>query len=110
MSMTVRSSVPCLSRSARPVVSFTGDGAYERDDVYRQVCQRHLDAAVIVPTRSSAVPSATAEIAPTKRGRHLQLIAERGRMGWQRASGYNWRALVEADIGRYKRVMRSRTE
>ena len=51
--------------------------------------------------------------APTKRDRHLQLIAERGRMGWQRASGYNWRALVEADIGRYKRVigdaLRSRT-
>src|ERR1700686_4707380 len=64
-------------------------------------------------TRSSVVPSATAEIAPTKRDRHLQLIAERGRMGWQRASGYNWRALVEADIGRYKRVigdaLRSRT-
>jgi hypothetical protein len=35
-------------------------------------------------------------------------------MGVQRASGYNWRALVEADIGRYKRVigdaLRSRTE
>jgi len=50
--------------------------------------------------------------APTKRDRHLQLIGERGRMGW--ASGYNWRALVEADIGRYKRVigdaLRSRTE
>ena len=49
-----------------------------------------------------------------KRDRHLQLIAERGRMAWQRASGYNWRALVEADIGRYKRVigdaLRSRTE
>ena len=55
---------------------------------YREVCQRHPDAAVIVPPRSSAVPSATAETAPTKRDRHLQLIAERGRMGWQRASGY----------------------
>ena len=35
-------------------------------------------------------------------------------MAWQRASGYNWRALVEADIGRYKRVigdaLRARTE
>jgi hypothetical protein len=30
-----------------------------------------------------------ADSAPTKRDRHLQLIAERGRMGWQRASGYN---------------------
>jgi hypothetical protein len=26
-------------------------------------------------------------------------------MDWQRASGHNWRALVEADIGRYKRVI-----
>jgi hypothetical protein len=30
---------------------------------------------------------------------------EHGRMGWQKASGYNWRALVEADIGRGKRVL-----
>jgi hypothetical protein len=69
---------------------------------------------LLVLPRSSAVPSATAETAPTKRDQHLQLIAERGRMGWQRASGYNWRALVEADIGRYKRVigdaLRSRTK
>ena len=105
---------PVLEQIAGPVASFTGDGAYDRDDVYREVCQRHPDAAVIVPPRSSAVPSATAETAPTKRDRHLQLIAERGRMGWQRVSGYNWRALVEADIGRYKRVigdaLRSRTE
>ena len=105
---------PLLEQIAGPVASFTGDGAYDRDDVYREVCQRHPDAAVIVPPRSSAVPSATAETAPTKRDRHLQLIAERGRMAWQRASGYNWRALVEADIGRYKRVigdvLRARTE
>ena len=26
-------------------------------------------------------------------------------MGWQRASGYNWRTLVEADTSRWKRVM-----
>src|ERR1700730_3699860 len=68
-----------LEQIAGPVASFTGDGAYDRDDVYREVCQRHPDAAVIVPPRSSAVPSATAETAPTKRDRHLQLIAERGR-------------------------------
>src|SRR4051794_26441794 len=35
-------------------------------------------------------------------------------MGWQKASGYNWRALVEADIARWKCVigggLRSQTE
>jgi Transposase DDE domain len=105
---------PLLEQIARPVASFTGDGAYDRDNVYSEVTERHPDAAVIVPPRSAAVPSAAAETAPTQRDRHLQLIAERGRMGWQRVSGYNWRTLVEADVGRFKRVigdaLRSRTE
>jgi hypothetical protein len=69
---------PLLEQIAGPVASFTGDGSYDRDDVYREVCQRHPDAAVIVPPRSSAVPSATAQTAPTKRDRHLQAIAKRG--------------------------------
>jgi len=29
---------PLLEQIARPVASFTGDGAYDRDDVYREVC------------------------------------------------------------------------
>jgi hypothetical protein len=39
----------------------------DRDDVYREVCQRHPDAAVIVPPQSSTVPTATEEGTPTKR-------------------------------------------
>jgi hypothetical protein len=50
---------------------------------------------MIIPPRSSAVPSQTAETAPTQRDRHLTAIAEHGRMGWQKVSGYTWRALVE---------------
>jgi hypothetical protein len=48
------------------------------------------------------------------RDRHLQTIAECGRMAWQKTSGYNWRALGEADISRFKRLvgdgLRSRTD
>jgi len=105
---------PLLDQVTGPVASFTGDGAYDRTDVYDAVIERHPDARVIVPPRSGAVPSATAETAPTQRDRHLQLIAEKGRMGWQTASGYNWRARAEAAIGRFKRVigdgLRSRTD
>ncbi len=60
---------------------------------------------VVVPPRANAVPSGTAGSAPTQRDRHIAEIAERGRMGWQKASGYNWRALVEADVSRWKRVI-----
>jgi hypothetical protein len=62
-------------------------------------------AEIIVPPRSSAVPSASSETAPTARARHLQIIAGRDRTAWQRASAYNWRALVEADLSRWKRVI-----
>src|SRR3954466_11541941 len=105
---------PLLDQVTGPVASFTGDGAYDQDGVSRSVAQRHPSARVIVPPRSGAVPSKTAETAPTQRDRHLQLIAEKGRMGWQKASGYNRRALAEATIGRFKRVigdgLRSRTD
>ena len=95
---------PLLDGVHGPVASFTADGAYDRDDVYA-VAARHPDASVIVPPRSGAVPSADAETAPTRRDVHVRCIAERGRMGWQKASGYGWRALVEADISRWKRVI-----
>jgi hypothetical protein len=94
-----------LEQVEGPVASFTGDGAYDRDDVYTEVAAQHSEAAVVVPPRANAVPSEAAETAPTQRDQHLQVIAERGRMGWQRASGYNCRALIEADISRWKRVI-----
>ncbi len=104
---------PLLDRIGGSVASFTGDGAYDQDDVYAEVVAHHPDAAVVIPPRASAVPSGAAQSAPTQRDAHLRCIAERGRMGWQKASGYNWRALVEADIARFKRVigdgLRSRT-
>jgi hypothetical protein len=74
----------------------------------------HPDADVIVPPRSTAVLSEDEEIAPTERDRHLQSIAEHGRMGWQKKSGYTRRALVETAISRLKRVigdaLRSQTD
>jgi hypothetical protein len=84
-----------LEQVEGPVTSFTGDGAYDRDDVYTEVAARHPEAAVVVPPRANAVPTEDAETAPTQRDHHLRCIAERGRMGWQKASGYNDRALVE---------------
>jgi len=89
---------PLLDQVGGLVSSFIADGAYDQDGVYRKIAARHPGASVIVPPRCSALPSETAQTAPTMRDRHLQIIAERGRMDWQKASGYNWRALVEADI------------
>ena len=87
------------------MTSLTGDGAYDRNGVYADVDERHPKAAVIVPPRRDAVPSETAATAPTQRDHHIQAINECGRMAWQRDSGYNVRARVEGQIGRWKRVI-----
>ena len=103
-----------LDQVTDPIASFTADGAYDQDRVYEAVAERHPDAAVIVPPRSTATLSASAGILPTRRDQHIREIAEHGRMGWQKSSDYNVRAKVEAAIGRYKRVigdaLRSRTD
>ena len=105
---------PLLDRVAATVASFTGDGAYDQDGVSTAVAERHPDAAIIVPPRSTAVPSEMAETAPTQRDRHLHSIAEHGRAAWQKASGYTKRARAKAAIGRFKQVigngLRSRTD
>jgi len=96
---------PLLDQVAGPVASFTADGGYDQDRVYAGVAERHPQATVVVPPRATAVPSDTAETAPTQRDCHLQQITKHGRMAWQKASGYNKRARVEATMGRWKQVI-----
>jgi hypothetical protein len=105
---------PLLDQIPGPLASFIGDGAYDQAGIYGTITQRHPEAEVIVPPRSMAVRSDLAESTPTQRDRHLQSIAEHGRVGWQKRSEYNQRALVETSISRFKRVigdpLRSRTD
>ena len=105
---------PLLDQIPGPLASFTGDGAYDQTGIYDTIAKRYPEADVIVPPRSTAVLTETAESTPTQRDRHLQSIAEHGRTGWQTRSGYTRRALVEAAISRLKRVigdaLRSRTD
>jgi len=69
------------------------------------VAGHSAEAAVVVPPRATAVLSASAKTDPTQRDRHIQAIAEQGRMGWQRTSGYNARAGAEGAMSRYKRII-----
>ncbi len=95
---------PSLDRIEGPLASSTGDGAYDGEGVTASIGSRHPDAAIIVPPRSTAVPSEAAETAPTQRHRHLRAIVEHGRMAWQAASGYTKRARAETAMSRFKRV------
>jgi hypothetical protein len=80
-------------------------GSYDRTNVYTTLDERHPDAKVIVPPRADAVLSATADTKTTQRDRHIQPIAGKWRMAWQRDSGYNERARVEGQFARWKQVI-----
>jgi len=96
---------PLLDQIDEPLAAVIADGAYDQDRVYDAVAEYSPEAAVVVPPRSTAVLSPSAETDPTQRDRHIQAIAEQGRMGWQRTSGYNARAGAEGAMSRYKRII-----
>src|SRR4029453_9452233 len=83
---------PLLDQTAAPLASFIGDGAYDQAGIYGIIGKRHPEADVIIPPRSTAVPSDTAEAAPTQRDQHLLMIPKRGRRGWQTAVNYDHRS------------------
>jgi len=60
---------------------------------------------VIVPPRGASLGLAKAEDSLRQRDQHVRMIEDRGRMKWQKASGYNRRVLVEATMSRYKRII-----
>ena len=96
---------PMLDQLSLAPNSFMGDGAYDRSAVSELLARRNPDMSVLVPPCKGAVPGSDATSSPTQRDRHILEIDERGRMHWQKASGYNRRSKVEASIGRYKRVI-----
>jgi hypothetical protein len=96
---------PLLDQIGEPLAAVIADGAYDQDRVYDAVAEHSAEAAVVVPPRSTAVLSPSAETDPTQRDRHIQVIAQQGRMGWQRTSGYNARAGAEGAMSRYKRII-----
>ena len=64
-----------------------------------------LAIVLVIPPRSTAAPSPDAGTAPTQRDRHVQLIQDKGRLGWQEATGYGRRSLGETAMSRYKAII-----
>jgi hypothetical protein len=90
------------------IASVIADGAYDGEAVYREAVARQHDPPVdvVIPPRSLSVVTTKTDCNAT-RDRHVQLIAEKGRMAWQKATGYGCRSLVETAIGRYKHIIGS---
>ncbi len=97
--------VPSLLATVEgPVASVIADGAYDGVSVYQaaSLCQHDPPPDIIIPPRASSTVSMNEANVTTARDRHVQTIAENGRMAWQKATGYGRRSRVETAIGRYK--------
>src|SRR5438309_1838524 len=103
MSMTARRVGRLLEQIAGPVASFTGDGAYDRDNVYREVCQRHPNAVVIVPPRSSGAKRNGGDRADEAR----PAPAADRRAGPHELAAGIWLQLACLDGGRYRPLQTS---
>jgi len=95
---------PLLDQIDSPISRVTADGAYDGDPTYQTIAACGEDIEVVIPPRSTAVPSSEPG-PPTQRDRHLAIITERGRLTWQAATGYGQRSLVETTMGRYKALI-----
>ncbi len=89
------------------IVSLAADRAYDGEPTYAAVAARQPEPApaVVIPPRASAVPSTADPTKGTGRDRHVRLMAEKGRMEWQRRTGYGRRALAETAMGRWKHLI-----
>jgi hypothetical protein len=79
------------------------DGAYDGEPTYGTVARHDPTTTVVIPPRSTAVPGPSAE--PTQRDRHIQSLADRGRLGWQRETDYGQRSMAETAMSRHKRIL-----
>ena len=100
---------PLLGQIPGSLASLTADGAYDGEPIYQAVAERQPDppVTVIIPPRSTAVPSSDADATPSQRDQHIQMIRAKGRLGWQKAVGYGRRSHAETATFRYKAIIGS---
>lgn len=92
-----------------PVDLFLADGAYDGNPTSVLLAARFgLMIEVIIPPPKNAVFSPNAAQHPTSRDRHIAEIESKGRIAWQKSSGYNQRSRGESLMGRWKTVIGSK--
>lgn len=99
--------LPCLlGQIDGPVAKFIADGAYDGSPT-RDVLATRLGEVVevIVPPPRTAAHSLQSALNPTARDLQIAEIETRGRMAWQKSTGYNKRSRIETQMGRWKTVI-----
>jgi len=95
---------PLLDQIDGLVERVTADGAYDGAPTYATIASHGTNIEVVIPPRSTAVVSG-GQGPLAQRNQHLEMITQRGRLAWQKATDYGKRSLVETTMGRYKALI-----
>lgn len=88
------------------VSKFIADGAYDGVQTRDHLATRLGETVeVIIPPPKTAVQSLQSVHNPTVRDHHIVEIQTKGRMAWQKSTGYNQRSRIETQMGRWKSVI-----
>lgn len=96
-----------LSQVENVMLSFSGDGAYDKKSVYDavEVHSPNRRTRVIIPPQKGALLSPKTETSMRDRNRHIRSINRIGRREWHLGSGFTKRSRVENVIYRYKTIL-----
>jgi len=81
--------------------SFTGDGAYDKKNVRKELCKRKIKE--IIPPQENAVESIDSVL--KERNKAIKSIDKIGRKKWKKKVKYHKRSLVEVAMFRYKTII-----
>lgn len=90
-----------LDQVSNDIDILMADGAYDAQHIYETA--NSFDARSIIPLRKTAVLSRNGP--GNEREEQIELIRKLGRCGWEKATGYNTRSLVENFFYRYKMII-----
>ena len=95
-----------LGQVEEKIISISADGAYDTDKVYREIEDKSEKSVVVaIPPRQDAALSLNYQTEPTARDHNILFAEKYGKYRWQDYSDYNYRALVETAMFRYKKII-----
>jgi IS5 family transposase len=92
-----------LNQIKQPIGSFKGDGAYDKDNVRKELTKRGI--AHVIPPQHNAVMSKTRLAHRRTRDEDIKMIAHTDRTRWKVQSGYHQRSKAETVMFRYKTII-----
>ena len=92
-----------LKQTQAEIQQLSGDGAYDKEKVYKAAAAKGV-SKITIPPRRDAVLWEEHGPDPHPRNENLLHIWERGRKEWKEESGYHRRSLAETAMFRFKTI------